>query len=172
MTQYELERKFDIKCYYHLFYRCVRQYDIYKLLKNSMPNAYKKAFQVGYQNLISITGADIDVLLLNEYYLWLINNDITELKTLFKTRGGHLTSIHLNSGFNLFESSIKEEKYRFTQIEQKTKEFVNETFLPILKGEKHNRHNTDNVNTKGIYNLSTGEMVKPHDDTYYVDDFR
>lgn len=75
-----------------------------------MPNAYKKAFQVGYQNLISITGADIDVLLLNEYYLWLINNDITELKTLFKTRGGHLTSIHLNSGFNLFESSIKEEK--------------------------------------------------------------
>ena len=144
MTQYELERKFDVKCYYHLFYRCVRQYDIYKLLKNSLPDAYKKAFYVGYQNLISITGFDIDVLLLREYYLWLLNNDINELKTLFGTHGRNLASIYLNSGFNLFESSIQEEKYRCAQIEQQTKQFVKDTFLPILKEEKHYRRGSNN----------------------------
>lgn len=171
MTQYELERKYDVKCYYHLFYRCVHQYEIYKLLKNSLPDAYRKAFHVGYQNLISITGFDIDVLLLNEYYLWVLNNDVTELKTLFETHGRHLASIYLNSGFNLFDSSIREEQYRFTQIEQETKQFVNETFLPIVEEEKHNRHSSIN-NNSGIYNSLTGEIVKPQDGTYYIDDFR
>lgn len=172
MTQYELERSFDVKCYYHLFYRCVHQYDIYKLLKNSIPDAYKKAFYIGYQNLISITGFDIDILLLNEYYLWLLNNDITELKVLFETRGSRLASIYLNSGFNLYESSIREEKYRFTQVDQQTKQFVNETFLPIIEKEKHSRQKSNDGNREGIFNSSTGEIVKSHDGTYYIDDFR
>lgn len=129
MTEYELERKFDVKCYYHLFCRSVNQYDIYKLLKNSLPDAYKKAFYVGYQNLIYITGFDIHVLLLNEYYLWLLNNDVNELKTFFETHGRNLASIYLNSGFNLFESSIPYEKYRFAQVEQQTKQFVKKHFF-------------------------------------------
>lgn len=49
---------------------------------------------------------------------------------------------------------------------------INYSQIKNIEKNNSNRKYIKRPEKAGIYNSFTGEVVRPHDDTYYIDDFR
>lgn len=154
-----------------VFFRSSRNYRLYKLLKHKLSDEYKRitTFHRGFSR-IEYRYSNAEMILLNEYFLWLNHNDLEELEILLKTYADCLAErlVYSDDIFIYEHDNDPCHKVNTGNIEEKTKELVERLLRPSLIKRKREI----NSSNTGIYNSFTGETVRPNDGTYYIDDFR
>lgn len=156
-----------------IFYRCSRNYVLYKMLKHNLPGEYKRItkFHRGFAG-IEYSYSDAEFILLNEYFLWLNHNDREELELLLRYYGDCLAEkLCYYSDIFVYEHD-DDPTYivNLGNIEEETKKLVEQLLRPSIA--KRMREINTSSNNSGIFNTLTGKYVQPRDDTYYIDDFR
>lgn len=170
---YKVNSHYDDNGIMEVFYRSSRNYDLFKMLKHSLAEEYKRItkFQRGFSG-IEYCYSNAEWILLNEYFLWLNNNDLDELENFLKYYADCIAErlVYYDDIFVYEHDNDPYHKVNTGNIEDKTKELVESLLRPSLS-KRRRELNTSSSNS-GIYNLFTGEVVRPSEGGYNVDDFR
>ncbi|MBD5213224.1 MAG: hypothetical protein HDS75_00180 [Bacteroidales bacterium] len=155
-----------------VFLRSSRNYQLFKLLKHRLADEYDRVthFNEGFSG-IEYAYSDARIILLNEYFLWLNNNDIPELEALLTKYGVCIASMLYDSK-DIFTFEYDNDPYNKVNsgnIDDNTKAFVEKLLRPLIN---HRLRQLRNQQNPGIYNNLTGEVVRPSGGTYYINDFR
>ena len=151
-----------------VFLRSSRNYQLFKLLKHRLADEYDRVthYNKGFSG-IEYAYSDARIILLNEYFLWLNNNDIPELEALLTKYGVCLASMLYDSK-DIFTFEYDNDPYNKVNsgnINDNTKAFVEKLLRPLINHQQRQLRNQQNP---GIYNNLTGEVVRPSGGTYYI----
>lgn len=158
-----------------VFSKCRRNYELFKLLKQRLFDEYERItkFERTF-NGIKYKYSDAQWILLDEYFLWMNQNDHKELRALL-TRYADCLAEKLCYYKDIYVYEHDDDPYykvNTGNISLETKAIVEELLRPAIRECKRKLNQAGQASNAGMFNLFTGEIVKPTDGTYYIDDFR
>lgn len=159
--------------------RCALDYELYlhitKIFKEQYDElkAYCTYSDHGFSK-ITLNDDRGQWLVRDEYFLWLYNNDHERLKELLQVYGDYLVERFLWSYEDVLRFMDQERHLLMPFTPRKeTKELVLNIIGEKLERERQARNRERNsTQSQGIFNILTGDVVKPHDGTFNIDDFR
>ncbi len=112
-------------------------------------------------------------LIIEEYYLYLFNNDKLRLKELLSEYGDYLVVEFLANYDDIFQYPDKSfQEVLGKEVSNEMKTLVTSMIGEKLSKEKEYLNRKRGLNQTGILNTLNGNEVRPQNDTYYIDDFR
>lgn len=155
--------------------RATLQYELYLYLISVFKEQYERLKKYSVFNGRMVFNDDRGGrLIVEEYFLWLFNNDHMKLTELLQEFGSYLVENYFGWYQDIFSYPEKElNEIVCKSPSEETKSLVMDIIGNKLSKEREYRRSGHSFsNTSGMYNTLTGEVIKPNDGTYYIDDFR